>query len=163
MSEVTKKKGLTAEEMQAVVDAKVVVAESGLVSEKAIKVMELVDNWYDTEANAEKKAEVIESFGGVQDFKDYIDGEFQEEITKLAGFAKLISVLNLIKSFYARRASKGGVKKSKVKTTIVNIGGDSYHVSAELLKSLKDAKPEEKRQAILADENTVKVEAMEVL
>lgn len=159
------KKVVTAEEVAGMVAAIEVLKEAGVVSEKFQQVLKLVPNWHDTEANKEVKKEVIESFGGSEEFKNYIDDEFQKELAAIAGFVKLGSTLNNIKSFYARRANKA-TKKSKVKTSIVNINGTSYNVSVELLTELKEdgtLSQSEKYERILNDANTTQVEVVDVL
>ena len=159
------KKVVTAEEVAGMVAAIEVLKEAGVVSEKFQQVLKLVPNWHDTEANKEVKKEVIESFGGSEEFKNYIDDEFQKELAAIAGFVKLGSTLNNIKSFYARRANKA-TKKSKVKTSIVNINGTSYNVSVELLAELKEdgtLSQSEKYERILNDANTTQVEVVDVL
>ena len=159
------KKVVSAEEVAGMVAAIEVLKEAGLVSEKFQQVLKLVPNWHDTEANKEVKKEVIESFGGSEEFKNYIDGDFQKELAAIVGFVKLGSCLNNIKSFYARRVSKG-VRKGKVKTSIVNINGTSYNVSVELLAELKEdgtLSQSEKYERILGDAHTTKVEVVDVL
>jgi hypothetical protein len=159
------KKVVTTEEVAGMVAAIEVLKEAGVVSEKFQQVLKLVPNWHDTEANKEVKKEVIESFGGSEEFKNYIDDEFQKELAAIAGFVKLGSTLNNIKSFYARRANKA-TKKSKVKTSIVNINGTSYNVSVELLAELKEdgtLSQSEKYERILNDANTTQVEVVDVL
>lgn len=162
---VAEKKVLTAEELAQINAAIEVLKQSGLVSEDFAQVLKLVPNWHDTEANKEIKKEVIESFNSSEEFKNYIDGEFQEELKNVVGFARLASILNNIKSFYARRESKGA-RKSKVKTTVLNIKGTAYNVSVELLKQVKadeSLSQEDKFKALLEDANTTKVEVVDVL
>lgn len=153
------KKELSAEEIQALRDANEKIRQFG-VSENFSKVMEMVPMWHDTEANAATKQSVIDAFGGSDKLKDYIDGEFQDELAVIAGLAKSASILNNIKSFYARRASSG---TKKVKTTIVNIAGTPYNVNSEYLASLTGVEAEEKRALLLAHADTKTVEAVEVL
>lgn len=162
---VAEKKVLTAEELAQINAAIEVLKQSGLVSEDFAQVLKLVPNWHDTEANKEIKKEVIESFNSSEEFKNYIDGEFQEELKNVVGFARLASILNNIKSFYARRESKG-TRKPKVKTTVLNIKGTAYNVSVELLKQVKadeSLSQEDKFKALLEDANTTKVEVVDVL
>nr|DAK62438.1 MAG TPA: hypothetical protein [Caudoviricetes sp.] len=162
---VAEKKVLTAEELAQINAAIEVLKQSGLVSEDFAQVLKLVPNWHDTEANKEIKKEVIESFNSSEEFKNYIDGEFQEELKNVVGFARLASILNNIKSFYARRESKGA-RKPKVKTTVLNIKGTAYNVSVELLKQVKadeSLSQEDKFKALLEDANTTKVEVVDVL
>lgn len=153
------KKELTTEEIQALRDANEKIRQFG-VSENFSKVMEMVPMWHDTEANADTKQSVIDAFGGSDKLKDYIDGEFQDELAVIAGLAKSASILNNIKSFYARRATSG---TKKVKTTIVNIAGTPYNVNSEYFASLTGVSSEEKRALLLAHADTKAVEAVEVL
>ena len=159
------KKVLTAEELASINAAIEVLKQSGLVSKDFEQVLKLVPNWHDTEANKETKKEVIEAFNSSEEFKNYIDGEFQEELKNVIGFARLASILNNIKFFYARRESKGA-RKPKVKTTVLNIKGTAYNVSVELLKQVKadeSLSQEDKFKALLEDANTTKVEVVDVL
>jgi len=153
------KKTLTAEDVAALEAATEKVKNFGVSNEFA-QVMKMVPMWHDTEANAATKAEVIEFFGGSDKLKDYVDGPFQEELAVINGLGKVLSTMNNIKSFYARRA---GVSKAKVKLTSVNIGGDFYMVSADYLAFLAGTPAAEKRELLLAHESTKKNESIEVL
>ena len=152
-----KEKVLTAEEIQALTDASQKIREFG-VSADFDKVLTLVPNWHNSDAVKEAKDAVIESFGGSEKFKDYIDGPFQKELAVIAGLSKVASTLNNIKSFYARREST-----KKAKTSQVNIGGEFYEVDAEYLASLSEVTGAEKRELLLAHAGTKKNESIEIL
>jgi len=128
------------------------------VSESLSKVLDLVAVWHDKDASAPVKASVIESFGGSENFKNYIDGDFQEELAVIAGMQKVASCLNNIKSFYARREST-----KKAKTTQVNIGGTFYEVNADFLTSLAGVEASEKREKLLAHPDTKPNTSVEIL
>jgi len=150
---------LTPEEIQALIDASEKVRQFG-VSVEFSKVLSLVPNWHDTEANADAKAKVIESFGGSEKFKDYVDGPFQTELAVIAGLSKVSSTLNNIKSFYARREGTG-VKKAKM--IPVNMDSVAYLVNADYFASLAGTSREEKKAALLAHADTKKNDSIEVL
>ena len=154
VTETKAKRVPTEEELASMNGAIASLSATGLVSPKMAKVMELVPNWHDTEANKETKDAVQEYFGGSEEFKNYIDGEFQEELVSFGGFAKLATTLNNIKSFYARRAGK---RPSKATTTI-NIGGDIYSVNKAYLESLANEEVAQKRELLLAHKDTKKNE-----
>lgn len=142
------------EELTLMSNAIASLSATGLVSEKMGKVMELVPLWHDVEANKETKDAVQEYFGGSDKFKDYVDAEYQEELAQFAGFAKLVTTLNNIKSFYARRSDK---RPSKATTTI-NIGGDIYSVNKSYFESIADQDTATKRESLLAHKDTKKNE-----
>jgi hypothetical protein len=149
----------TPEEIAALIAASEKVKQFGVTPEFA-KVMELVPQWHDTEANKDKKAEVSAFFGGSDKLKDYIDGPFQAELAVINGLSKVASTMNNIKSFYARRE---GTSKPKVKTSQVNIGGKFYLVNAEYLASLTGVESAEKIELLLAHADTKENDAIEIL
>lgn len=130
------------------------------VSDEFSRVLGLVPMWHDTEANANAKAKVIESFGGSDKFKDYVDSTFQTELAVIAGLSKVASTLNNVKSFYARRENTG-VKKSKM--VPVNMDSVAYLVNADYFASLAGMSREEKKAALLAHADTKKNDTVEVL
>jgi hypothetical protein len=150
-------KELTPEEIAGLAAAVAKINEFG-VSANFAKVLSLVPVWHDKDASAPVKASVIESFGGSEEFKNYIDGDFQTELAVINGLQKAASTLNNVKSFYARRATT-----AKTKLIQVSISGDLYEVSADFLASLSGMDAASKRAALLADPNTKKNEGVEVL
>ena len=153
-------KEVTPEEVAALGSAVEKIQKFG-VSEDFAKVLPLVTVWHlakDDAALVSAKTEAIEAFGGSDKFKDYIDGEFQAELAVIAGLQKAVSILNNVKSFYARRE---GTKK--VKTANVNIGGTVYEVNAEYLQSLAETDKVEKRELLLAHADTKPFESTEIL
>lgn len=156
---VKEKKEVTQEEIDAIKNAIVVLTNAGVVDEKLAKVLELAPMWHDTEANAATKEAVMEFFGGSDKLKDYVDGEFQAELVKLAGFAKLGTIGNNIKSFYARRSQK---RPSKAAVQ-VTISGNLYSVNKAYLETLEGMEKEAKREALLAHADTKAVETIESL
>lgn len=152
-----KEKVITPEEIEALGAAVEKVKEFG-VSEEFAKVLPLVAVWHDKDASAPVKEAVINAFGGSEKFKDYVDTDFQKELAVICGLNKVASVLNNIKSFYARReASK------KVKMIQVSIGGEYYEVNADFLASLANVSVDEKREALLQHEDTKKSTPIELL
>jgi hypothetical protein len=116
-------------------------------------VSELVPNWpkgSDSEDLKKAKETVINYFGGSDKLKDYVDAEFQDELNALLGAQKALSVLNNIKSFYARRA---GTTK-KVPTQKVKINGTLYSVSREYFESIATETAENKKALLLAHAST---------
>lgn len=155
--EVKVKKEQTAEEVAQIEAGAAKIKEFG-VSEKFAKVMDaLVTVWNgnDKDVLSAKKEEVIKSFGGSDSLKDYIDGDFQTELSAIQGTAKVSSILNNIKSFYARRAGS-----TKVKTLQVNIAGTLYSVDAAYFAEIAAFTREEKRELLLAHANTTVVTAV---
>jgi hypothetical protein len=150
-------KELTAEDIAGLAAGVDKMKELG-VSDNFAKVLGLVTVWHDKVASAPVKEAITEAFGGADKFKDYIDGEFQTELSVFLGLQKSLSVLNNIKSFYARRA--GAVK---VKFVSVSIGGEFYDVNAEYMASIKDKDAVEKRELLLAHADTKKNASVEVL
>ena len=148
---------LTVEEIQVLKDASEKIIAFG-VSDNFAKVMELIPVWNDKEAAAPVKQSVIDSFGGSEAFKDYIDGDFSQDLEVINGMQKGVSVLNNIRSFYARRAST-----RKAKLTQVNIGGKFYDVNADYLTTLAGKSKEEKRELLLAHADTKETQNVEVL
>lgn len=126
------------------------------LSENFKKVLDLVVVWplgNQAEAVKEAKEAVIEAFGGIDAFKDYISGDFQAELEALFGAQKALSILNNIKSFYSRR--KSAAKKSRG-TVKVSIEGKMYKVSKAYMEELTGSEmtKEEKVEAILAHDKT---------
>jgi len=151
--EVKAKKEQTPEDVAQIEAGVAKIKEFG-VSEKFAQVMELATAWNGTDKDvlAAAKESLIKTFGGSDSLKDYVDGEFQKELSDIQGTAKVASILNNIKSFYARRA--GAVK---VKTLQVNILGTLYSVSAEYFVEIGAFSKEEKRELLLAHPNTTLV------
>ena len=153
------KKEVTQEEIDSVKNAIAVLSGAGVLSEKMAKVAELAPMWHDTDANAATKEEVMEFFGGSDKLKDYVDGEYQEELVSLTGFARLATILNNVKSFYARRSTKRPSKAS----VQVTISGNLYSVNKAYLESIADMDRKAKREALLAHAETKPVETIESL
>ena len=148
-----KEKVQTPEELE-IVNAGVELVKKFGVSDEFSQVMELVPFWNgEKDVLSTKKEEVITKFGGSDKLKDYVDGPFQEELKGILGTAKVGSILNNIKSFYARRASS-----TKTKFTQVNIGGTLYNVDAEYYNSITALPREEKRELLLAHSATKQME-----
>lgn len=150
----------TAEDIAALVAGVEKIKEFG-VSDSFAKVLGMVPMWHDTEANKATKEAIIAELGGPEKFKDYVDSEFQTELAVIGGLSKIASTLNNIKSFYARREPKAGSRK--VKTTQVNMGGKFYLVNSEYYASLKGLEASEKRDLLLAHEDTKENDAIEIL
>lgn len=152
-------KEMTSEELEALNGAVDKIKAFG-VSDNFSKVLSLVTIWHEktSEELKNQKAEVIESFGGSEKFKDYVDGEFQTELEVVSGLQKAVSTLNNIKSFYGRREGS-----KKVKKTQISIQGVYYEVSSDFLASLAGVEASEKRAALLAHGDTVKQDVVEVL
>lgn len=152
-----KEKVITPEEIEALGAAVEKIKEFG-VSDNFAKVLPLVVVWHEKEAAAPVKDAVIAAFGGSEKFKDYVDTEFQAELAVINGLNKVCSVLNNVKSFYARReASK------KVKMQQISIGGEYYEVNADFLASLANVPVDEKRERLLSHEDTKKATPIEML
>lgn len=153
-------KMLTEEEVAALVAGASKIKAFG-VSSKFAKVMELIPVWHlkNSEPLAAKKKEVIEFFGTSEDFKNYVDGEFQAELAVVNGTVKAVSTMNNINSFYARR--KETTKKSKM--TKVNIGGVTYEVNADYLLSIAALPATERRELVLAHADTKESAGIEIL
>lgn len=154
-----KEKIQTPEEVE-VIEAGMALVKKFGVSEKFETVMGLAPFWNgDKEVLSLKKEEVIKFFGGSDKLKDYVDTEFQTELNGILGTAKVGSILNNVKSFYARRQSTG-----KTKYVQVNISNVIYNVDADYYNSIAALPKEEKREMILAHGATKKVEnTIEVL
>ena len=156
------KKELTAEDIAALNAATEKIQEFG-VSDNFAKVLPLVSVWHDKELAAPVKEEVIAAFGGSEKFKDYIGAEFSTELAVIAGIQKSVSVLNNVKSFYARRGD-GTPKAKKEKLMQITIGGEPYSISIAYYESLASVTDKvEKKELILAHPLTKKNEAVEVL
>ena len=126
------------------------------VSENLAKVLAIVPEWNgDKEELAAAKEAMIESFGGSENLKDFIDGDFMEELKAYFGISKVTPVLNNIKSFYARRASNGSHRTA---TMQVSIGGTFYKVDKAYFESLADKSNEEKRELLLQHEKTTRID-----
>lgn len=162
VAKVKKEKTPPTTEELAVLDAALAKIKEFGVSDNFAKVMEMAPLWHDTEANKAVKEEVIAAFGGADKLKNYVDSEFQAELEVIGGIQKAYSIMNNIKSFYARRSPVTGTSK-KVKTTQINIGGTFYLVNSDYLVSLASTEREEKKALLLAHEDTKKNESIEIL
>ncbi|MCK9417239.1 hypothetical protein M0Q97_11370 [Candidatus Dojkabacteria bacterium] len=156
----TKKEKIQTKEEIEVIEAGMALVKKFGVSEKFEMVMGLAPFWNgDKEVLSTKKEEVIKFFGGSDKLKDFVDGEFQTELNGILGTAKVGSILNNVKSFYARRQSTG-----RTKYVQVNISNVIYNVDAEYYNSIGTLPKEEKRELILAHPGTKEVEnTIEVL
>lgn len=144
----------TAEEREVLVAGVQKLGQLG-VSENLQKVLAIVPYWNgDKETLAAAKEAMIEAFGGSENLKDFIGGDFMEELKPYLGIAKVTPILNNIKSFYARRASSG----HKTATMQVNIGGVFYKVDKTYFDSLADKSNEEKRELLLQHEKTTRID-----
>lgn len=153
------KKEVTPEEVEAIKNAISTLTGAGVVNEKLGKVLEMAPMWHDTEANSSTKEAVIEFFGGSDKLKDYVDSDFQTELVALTGFAKLATIANNIKSFYARRSTK---RPSKA-TIQVTISGSLYSVNKAYFDELEGMDKAAKREALLAHPETKVVDSIESL
>ena len=146
------KKDQTPEEL-ATINAGIAKIKEFGVSEKFAKVMDILcPVWNDTDKDTltTRKEEVIKDFGGSEALKDYIDADFQKELQAIQGTAKVASILNNIKSFYARRTSTG-----KTKTVQVNISGTLYNVDAAYYAEISSQPKDVKKELLLAHAGTV--------
>lgn len=133
------------------------------VSENFAKILEIVPDWFtsDKDLLAELRKNLVESFEGSENLKDYLETEeFKLEFDGFFGISKTMPVFNNIRSYYARRA---GVAKrtSKVKLSQVSIDGTVYNVDSEFMKGLVDMPRDERKKAILEHPATAKVEVEE--
>lgn len=125
--------------------------ELGVSDKLALVLDHLVVVWKSGDQDAIKAAKeaVIEAFGGSEALKDFIDGDFQNELEAYFGISKITPILNNIKSFYARRKTS-----KRKKMVILNIGGVMYNVNEAYLTSLEGKDKEEKRELVLSHEDT---------
>lgn len=159
-TEKKERKVQTAED-RAALDAAIEKVKEFGVSDNFAKVLSLVAVWRGEEEElAAQKASTIEEFGGSETFKDYVDGEFADELAVIAGIQKVVTTGNNIKSFYGRRAGTGS---RKIKTIQIGIGGEYYTVSQEYYESLAGKDASEKRELLLAHPATAKNAPVEVL
>ena len=140
------------------IEAYVSNAASPLTDVHALKAIELIKKALPNAVSSNKE-EVMEFFGGSDKLKDYVDGEYQEELVALTGFARFATILNNVKSFYARRSTKRPSKAS----VQVTISGNLYSVNKAYLESIADMDKEAKREALLAHAETKPVETIESL
>lgn len=156
-TEKKEKKVQTAKEKETIEAGVAKLNEIG-VSEKLALVLALVPVWKgdETEKSAAKE-EVIEAFGSSDALKDYIDGDFENDVQAFMGIAKAMPILNNIKSFYARRKSSAGSRK----TIQVGIGGIAYIVNQQYLSSLSELPADERKELILSHKDTKKAPAIE--
>jgi hypothetical protein len=157
------KKELTAEEIaaaKALIDSGVAKITEMNPSANFLAVLELVAVWgsEDKDALAAAKAKAFEAFGGSENLKNYIDTDFQTEMQSLQGIAKVVPILNNIKSFYARRENTGS---KKVKTVQISIAGVIYNVDAEYSAEIADLPRDERKTLLLQHPSTTKVEVAE--
>lgn len=145
------KKELTAEDIQSIVNAADTVEGMG-VSEKLAHLLALARKWNgsDKETLDAAKAACIEAFGGSAAMKDYLDGEFAGDVEALAGIQKLVSTLNSIRSFYARRKAVKRVKYRAVNIT-TSEGTCVYKVSVEAIEEAKKIEDRDARRKFLLE------------
>lgn len=134
------------------------------VTENLAKILPLVAVWHlDADAQKETKEAVAASFGGAEKLKDYADTDLPTDISVFAGLQKAVSVLNNVKSFYARRNPGATTSKKKVAMSAITISGEPYSVSAEYLAEIANEPRESKVALLLAHPATKKNEAIETL
>lgn len=135
------------------------------VSEKMMLVLTtIVPHWpkgSDNEELKAAKAAMQEAFGGADKFKDFIDGDFQGELETILGTQKVASVLNNIKSFYARRP--GSAKKTP--TQKLRMDNVLYTVDKAYYESIADKPAQEKKELLLNHPSTKQVveDVLEIL
>jgi len=158
---VAKEKKVQTPEEEAVLVAGVAKLREIGIDEKLSLVLDLVSGWNGdkTELTAKKDA-VIKAFEGSENLKNYIDGDFQTAMVPFQGIAKVIPVLNNIKSFYARRENAVSTKKAKL--VQISIGGVIYNVDPTYMESVADQPKDVRKELILAHASTVKVEVAEL-
>jgi hypothetical protein len=167
IAEVTKvkrvKKVLTAEEIVAVAASVEVIKTIEGISENFGKLLAVVPQWTDAEANKSIKDAVAEDFGGVLALKAYVVDEngLAKDIAVLAGIKEVLSTLGSVKSLYSRvsapRVKKGGKKIQ------VSIAGILYLVNAEFMVSIADLTKDEKVAQIMAHPSLTIMETVELL
>lgn len=156
--EVKRRREQTPEDVEAIKAGLEILKANG-VDDKTLTVLEnLAPVWNsgDKDAIAAAKEAVIAAFEGSDKLKDFIDGDFQEALKGFNGIAKIMPIANNIKSFYARRQST-----KKAATVQVNIGGVLYQVNKAYYESIADKSKEEKRELLLAHEDTQKANNIE--
>jgi hypothetical protein len=130
------------------------------VSYRFAKVLTLAIDWNTPkEVVTTAKETLIAEFGTSEALKDYVDAEFQKEIQPWQGIAKLIPVLNNIKSFYARRENTGTSKK--VKFVQASIGGVIYNVNQAYMAEITNLPNAEKKELLLAHPDTNSVDLID--
>ncbi len=105
------------------------------------------------------KEAVITAFAGSENLKNFVGDDFQKEILPWLGIAKLIPVLNNIKSFYARR--DGATSTKKTKFVQVSISAVMYNVDANYMQEISGLPPAERKALILAHPATNQMEVIE--
>lgn len=151
------KKELTAEDIKAISTAADTIEGMG-VSANMSNLLALARKWNGSEKAAldAAKAACIEAFGGSTALKDYLEKEFAADMEAISGIQKLVSTLNSIKSFYARRATVKRVKYRPVNITTAE-GTFVYKVSVEALEEAKKIDDKEaRRKYLLEHPDTVK-------
>jgi len=129
------------------------------VSANLAKVLNLVPEWNGSKEDvAPVKESVIESFGGSEKLKDYIDGDFVTDVQAFQGISKAVPVLNNIKAFYGRRENTGS---KKVKFVQVSISGTIYNVDAAYNTEIATLPNSERKELLLAHKATNKVAVAE--
>ena len=158
---VAKEKKVQTPEEEAILVAGVAKLREIGIEEKMSMVLDLVSGWNGDKAElATKKDAVIKAFEGSENLKNYIDTEFQTAIVPFQGIAKVLPVLNNIKSFYARRENAVSTKKAKL--VQISISGVIYNVDPTYMESVADQPKDVRKELILAHASTVKVEVAEL-
>ena len=153
------RKEQTSEDREVLVAGSKQLQEIG-VSDRLAKVLILAIDWNTPkDVVTVAKEALIKEFGTSEALKDYIDGDFQKEILPFQGIAKLMPVLNNIKSFYARRENSGA--KTKVKFVQASIGGVIYNVNAAYMTEIAGLSGAEKKELLLAHPDTNSVDVIE--
>ena len=130
------------------------------VSDRLSKVLTLAVDWNTPkEVVSAAKEALIKEFGTSDALKDYVDAEFQKELMPFQGIAKLMPVLNNIKSFYARRENTAASKK--IKFVQASIGGVIYNVNAAYMVEITNLTGPEKKELLLAHPDTNSVDVIE--
>lgn len=153
----TVKKEFTEKDIQAIANAADTVEGMG-VSEKLSNLLGLARKWNGSDKatlDAAKNA-CIESFGGSAAMKDYLAVDFEKDVEGLVGIQKLMSTLNTIRSFYARRKTVSRVKYRAVNITTAE-GTCVYKVSVEAIEAAKKIEDRDARRKFLLEHpDTVK-------
>lgn len=150
----------TAEEKAVLIAGVTKMTEIGLTPNFQV-IVEAAPSWNDPDkavVDAARK-KIIAHFGEGEKLKDYLETEeFKKEFEYFQGIAKTMPTVNVIRSYYQRRAN---APAKKVKLVNVSINQTPYVVSAEVFELAKAIVDKDERRAFVLNHPDTKPATVE--
>lgn len=117
--------------------------------------------WNDADKTVvdEARKKLVAHFGTSEALKDYLETpDFRQEMDSFQGIAKAMPTVNVIRSYYQRRAN---APAKKIKTIQVSIDKQPYTVSVDAFEASKAIADKEERKAFILNHPDTKTAIIE--